>query len=320
MILMREADPIRAAEVADQALAAIGDSEPAARFDALRVRWHAAYWRGHLADAEKYLREQMEAARAAGRKDLESVALLTRAETYTAMLDLDEAEAKLERARQLAEESGTIAPRARVLSVWSKLYLVRGHLEQAETAIQEAKRLFSEAGAVWAVARALNVGGWVAWESGDLETGEKRFRESIRLLKPLGDRAHLCESQRGLAELLLERGRVEEAERFAYDARETVGPLDVTSRATTAGSLAMVRAAQGRPAEAEELFLEGFDTLAGTEFRYIEYELLGNYAQFLRDGGRDDEAAVLEGRREALLSARRARRESPDVTPRPATR
>ena len=90
-----------------------------------------------------------------------------------------------------------------------------GHLEQAETAIQEAQRLFSEAGAVWAVARALNLGGWVAWESGDLEKGEKRFRESIRLLKPLGDRAHLCESQRGLAELLLQRGRVEEAERFA---------------------------------------------------------------------------------------------------------
>ena len=35
----------------------------------------------------------MEVARAAGRKDLESVALLTRAETYSAMLELDEAEA-----------------------------------------------------------------------------------------------------------------------------------------------------------------------------------------------------------------------------------
>ena len=114
---------------------------------------------------------------------------------------------------------------------------------------------------------------WVAWESGDIEKGEKRFRESIRLLKPIGDRATLCESQRGLAELLLKRGRVEEAERFALEARETVGPLDITSRATTAGSLAMVRAAQGRDDEAEELFREGIDALADTEFGVIEYEV-----------------------------------------------
>jgi class 3 adenylate cyclase/tetratricopeptide (TPR) repeat protein len=295
MILMREADPLRAGQVADEAIAAIGDSEPAAQFDALRVRWHAAYWMGHLGDAETYLRKQMEVARAAGRKDLESVALLTRAETYSAMLDLDEAEEKL--------ESGTIAPRARVLLAWSKIYMARGHLEQAEAAIQEAQRLFSEAGAVWAVARALNMGAWVAWESGDLEKGEKRFRESIRLLKPLGDRATLCESQRGLAELLLQRGRVEEAERFAYDAREVVGPLDITSRATTAGSLALVRAAQGRHEDAEALFNEALETLAGTEFRYIEDELLKNYAQFLRDRDRDDEAAALDERREGLRNA-----------------
>jgi tetratricopeptide (TPR) repeat protein len=190
-----------------------------------------------------------------------------------------------------------------VLLAWSKIYMSRGHLEQAESAIQEAQRLLSEAGAVWAVARALNMGAWVAWESGDLEKGEKRFRESIRLLKPLGDRATLCESQRGLAELLLQRGRVEEAERFAYDARETVGPLDVTSRATTAGSLALVRAAQGRHDDAEALFNEALETLAGTEFRLIEDELLESFAQFLRDRDRDDEAAALDERREALRSA-----------------
>jgi class 3 adenylate cyclase/tetratricopeptide (TPR) repeat protein len=303
MVLMREADPLRAGVLADEALEAIGDSDPVARFDALRVRWHASYWRGHLADAEKYLSEQKELARAAGRKDLESVALLTRAETYSAMLDFDEAEEKLEQARELAEESGTIAPRGRVLLVWSKIYLARGHLEQAEAAAQEAQRLFSEAGAVWAVARALNMGAWVAWESGDLEKGEQRFQKSIRLLKPLGDRATLCESQRGLAELLIERGRIEEAERYAYAARETVGPLDVTSRATTAGSLAMVRAAQRRDDDAERLFNEALETLAGTEFRMIEDELLANFAQFLRERGRDDEAAALDERREELLNA-----------------
>src|SRR4029453_191189 len=116
---------------------------------------------------------------------------------------------------------------------------------------------------------------------------------------------------RGLAELLLERGRVEEAERFALEARETVGPLDVTSRATTAGSLAQVRAAQGRDEEAEALFREALATVAETDFRNIEHEVLGPYARFLRERERDDEAERLEGRLAALFPA--ARNSSPPI-------
>src|SRR5215510_10067062 len=245
MVLMREADPLRARALAEQALALI-ENDPPARFDALRVAWTASYWVGHVADSEHYVVEQLELARAAGRKDLESVAILTWADTYQARLDLETTRAKLEHSRDLAEESGAITARGRVSLAWTKIYLLQGELEQAEAAFAEAERLYSEAGAVWAVGRSLNMGAWVAWESGDVAKAEKRFRESIRLLKPIGDRAALCESQRGLAELLLVRGRIEEAERYALDARETVGPLDVTSLATTAGSLAQVRAAQGR--------------------------------------------------------------------------
>jgi len=295
MALMREADPVRAQELAEQALAIVGD-DPPARFDALRVAWTAAYWVGHVADAERYVVEQLELARAAGRKDLESVALLTWADTYLARLDMKTARAKLAEARDLAEESGAINSRGRVYLSWSKIYLLQGELEQAEEAFAEAERLFSEAGAVWAVARAFEKGAWVAWASGDVAKAEKRFRESIRLLKPIGDRATLCESQRGLAELLIARGRIEEAERFATEARETVGPLDVTSTATTASSLAQVRAAQGRDEEADALFREALGAVADTDFRNIEQEVLGPYSQFLRDRERGDEAERLEER------------------------
>ena len=231
------------------------------------------------------------------------MAVLTRADTFAARLDLERASEELERARDLAQESGSINALGRVFLTWSKVYLLQEELEQAEEAASESIRLFSEVGSVWAVARAYNMAAWIAWESGDIEKAEKRFRESIRLLKPIGDRATLCESQRGLAELLLKRGRVEEAERFALEARETVGPLDLTSRATTAGSLAMVRSAQGRYDEAEELFREGVDALADTEFGGIEYEVLEPYAQFLRDRGRDEEAERVEERLGELMPA-----------------
>jgi tetratricopeptide (TPR) repeat protein len=302
VVLMREADPVRGRELVEQALALI-DDDPPARFDALRIAWLTAYWVGKLGDAERYLTEQLELACAAGRKDLESIAVLTRADTFAARLDLETASAQLEQARDLAQESGSINALGRVFLAWTKIYLLQGELEQAQEASSEAIRLFSEAGAVWAIARALNMGAWASWESGDLEKGQKQFQESIRLLKPIGDRATLCESQRGLAELLLERGRVEEAERFALDARETVGPLDFTSSATTATALAKVRAAQGRHDEAEELFREALATVADTDFRAIEYEVLRPYAQFLRERGRDDEAERLEDRRDELLPA-----------------
>jgi hypothetical protein len=67
--------------------------------------------------------------------------------------------------------------------------------------------------------------------------------------------------------------------------------------------LGQVRAAQGRDEEAEELFREALATVADTDFRAIEHEVLEPYAQFLRDRGRDDEADRLDERRAELFPA-----------------
>jgi hypothetical protein len=64
-----------------------------------------------------------------------------------------------------------------------------------------------------------------------------------------------------------------------------------------------VRAAQGRDDEAEQLFESAVESVTGTDFREVVYEVLKPFAQFLRERGREEEAAVLEERREALLSA-----------------
>ncbi len=299
--LLREADCERAAELADQALAVVDPADLVARFDALQIRTNAAWWGADLTDADRYLKEQLDVARAAGRKDLEAIALRGQADAHRSKLELPEARALLTQALELAEESGAIASRGWIFLTWARIHLLEGNLEAAEGAAEEAKRLSSEAGAVWAVARALNLGAWAAWWSGDIEKGEKRFRESIRLLKPLGDRAALCESQRGLAELMLARGRIDEAERLALEARETVGPQDVTSIATTMSALGLVRAAQGRDDEAEELLRGAVDHVTGIDFVEVQYEVLKPLAQFLRERGRVDEAVPFEERREELF-------------------
>jgi class 3 adenylate cyclase/tetratricopeptide (TPR) repeat protein len=299
--LMRDADVARARDLVDQALDVLDPTDSASRFEALEARSWIGWWMGQLTEAEPYVHSALAAAQEVGRKDLEAGALDLLANTHRAKLELDEAETLLARARDLAEESGAVVGRGWVFLTWSRVYLLRGNLEQAEEASQEAVRLFSEAGAAWAAARAMNIGAWTAWGAGDVIKAEKRFRESIRTLKPLGDRAALCESQRGLAQLLVELGRIDEAERFALEARETVGPTDVTSLSTTSTALGIVRAAQGRDVEAEALLRDAVDIIAPTDFREAELEALRSLAQFLRSRDRDDEAARVEERCDELL-------------------
>ena len=299
--VMREGDVRAAEEMVDNALAVLEPDDHNGRYRALRAHATIAWMRGDLAKEEQVMLEALELARASGHKGFESEAADELASVYLARLELDRAEPLIEQAILLAEESGSAEARGRALRFAGQLYLYRRELDDAEAALEAAREHLAEAGAAWMLGRTLNFAAWTARHKGELDKAERLFRESIRILAPLEDRATLCETQRSLAELLLVQGRVDEAERFALAARETVGPHDVTSLATTTMSLGLVRAAQGRDEEAEELLRQAYDTLAETEHRKHQCELLQALVQFLRDRGRDEEAAELDARREGVL-------------------
>jgi tetratricopeptide (TPR) repeat protein len=217
-----------------------------------------------------------------------------------AQLRMDEAEQYVSRSLALADESGGIVARGLALRFCGELNLEKGELDEAETSLEQSRTLLAEAGAAWSLARTLEHLGWVNWRKGDAGAAERHFRDAIRILKPIEDRAALCEVQRGLAQLLLERGKIEEAERLALEARETVGPHDVASVGTTTMALGLVRAAQRRDAEAEDLLSGAIALLAETDFRKTELEAVEAFVRFLRDRGRDEEAATYERRLDAL--------------------
>jgi tetratricopeptide (TPR) repeat protein len=202
----------------------------------------------------------------------------------------------VDRALELAEESGSIVARASAAQSKGDLLRVRGQLEQAEGWLVKALDLYREAASSSGIAWSSRQLGRVAWETGRPEKAEKLLRESIRLLAPMQERGTLCESQRLLAQLLLEEGRVDEAEKYALAARETVSAEDITSRATTRVALAQVRAAQGRDEEAEALFGEAVEILRGTEHSRVLLDVLPPYAEFLRAREREAEAVELEAR------------------------
>ena len=83
---------------------------------------------------------------------------------------------------------------------------------------------------------------------------------------------------------------------------------DMMSRSNVRMVLGLVRAAQGRDEEAELLLREALAVLAETDFRNSEPEPLTALARFLRERGRDEEAAELEDRLAALLQPESAAR------------
>ena len=305
-ILYRDADLPRARELGQRAVDAVGADEDIASYEALDLLSTIAWWEGDLTVAERLADEKLAIAERTERIDLQSSVLAELAAIHNVRLDDEPVEPLIGRALELAELSGSILARGWVLRERGEQHVNRKELEAAEEDLAAAHALFEEAGAAVHTAKTLNWLAHVACLKGDPRRAERFLRDAIRILKPLGDRGTLVETQRQLAEVLLDQGRIDEAERYALQARETVGPEDASSRATTRGALGLVRAAQGRDEEAERLLREGVEILEPTDFRRWEQRQRRLLAQFLRERGRDDEAdAVATPEEPAAESAAR---------------
>jgi class 3 adenylate cyclase/tetratricopeptide (TPR) repeat protein len=291
-----DGDLTRAIELSDAALEVVEPDDHEGRFGALDRRARSARWLGHLVEAERFEKQALEAARAAGRKDYEARAALQLAGIHISRMDDDKAEPLIDRALALADESGSIVARAGAAQSKGNLHRVRGQYEEAVGWMTKALDLFREAGLVSEIAWSMRMLGQIAWTTGNAEKAEKLLRESIRLLAPMQERGTLCEAQRLLAQLLLEQGRLDEAEKYALASRETVSADDFASRATTRVALAQVRAAQRRTEEAQTLFDEAIDILTGTEHARVLLDVVPPYAEFLRALDREEDAAALEAR------------------------
>jgi len=306
--LNRGADVDEANRLAALVLEAADANDYEPRFDALHVLNTGAWWRGRLNDAERYARDQLALAQEAGRGDFESRAAVDLARVHTARREYDLAAPLFARALELAEQSASIVARAQALASAGDFAIYREDYDEAQRQLEEARPLYEEAGVASSLGRVLYRLAVVAWYQGDLDGAERLSRDSIRTLAPLEDRGTLCEAQRWLAEVLLAKGKVDEAERYAEAALDTVGPQDMSSRASTRSTLARVRNAQGRSADAEKLLREAVDIIDETEYCAFGTETLQTLAQLLRDGGREDEAETFERRLEGGRAASSAAR------------
>jgi class 3 adenylate cyclase/tetratricopeptide (TPR) repeat protein len=294
VIAFRDSDATRSRELVEQGLASLEPDDVIGRLDGLRQLSTLAKWVGDRKGSRRFAHQALEAAETTGRHDLVAWAANGLAASYLAEHDIDRAEELANKARRLAEKSGAIVARAQALHILGHVAELRGDAEDAVELYERAIALFAEAGAALDHARNLNFLGELVMTMGNPERGERLTREAIAMLKPLGDRGYLCESQRILAEALVRQGKIDEGERYALEAIETVGPQDVMSLATTRMALGVVRAAQGRDEEAEELLREAVQRAVDVAPSFVQLLAVDRLAEFLRTRGRDDEAAGLE--------------------------
>jgi class 3 adenylate cyclase/tetratricopeptide (TPR) repeat protein len=295
-VLNQRADAMAARELAEQAVGVLVEEPPDIRFEAFRAAAAVATWLGDAAAFERWAKLALEAARAAERKDQEAAITISLAQAYILRLELDEAEPLVERVGELASESGSVVGRAEAFVARGSLENWRGNELEAEAAYVAARDLYRDIGNTAAEAGATMMIGRLAAILGDLPRAEKLLADAVRTMKGLNDRAKLCEAQRSLAEVYVHLGRLEEAERLALEARESVGPEDRLSLSTTRVSLAAVRSAQGRDDEAEHLLREAVDELERHQIRAIERWALRRLVDFYRERGRDDDAVGYEAR------------------------
>src|SRR5205823_2567863 len=212
--------------------------------------------------------------------------------------DVDEANRLAALALDVAD-GNDYEPRFDALHVLNTGAWWRGRLTDSERYARDQLALAQEAGREDLEARAAVDLAGVHTAREEYDLAAPLFARALQLTE---DRGTLCEAQRRLAEVLLEKGKVDEAERYAEAALDTVGPQDMSSRASTRSTLARVRSAQGRFDDAEKLLREAVDIIDETEYCAFGSDTLRTLAQLLRDRGREAEAQAVERRLEGATA------------------
>jgi class 3 adenylate cyclase/tetratricopeptide (TPR) repeat protein len=266
--LVVDSDVARATRLADQALEVLPEDELVGLHDARSVLSAIAWWLGDAEASRRHAEATVEIARAMHRRDLESLALAKLARLSTVDEELDDARELTQRALALADESGSREAYGFARAVEGGC-AEAGDLDAAESAYRDAIAAFDEIGAQGRAGWAQTMLASVRLQRGDVGAAEKLIRAAVSRLRAAKESAFLVEAERQLAETLVRAGNLSEAEQVAVHARRTVGQEDVWSRASTLHALGLVRAAQGRTAEAESLLQESLSIVEPTMYRIL---------------------------------------------------
>ena len=291
LALHSEGDVSRAHDLADEALVILPTDELAGLYDAHALITTIFWWLGNGDGATRHAEEMIELAHRAGRPELESLARTQLSAIAGVRGDTAGAVALLEEAEALAETSGSREAMGQALAVLGRR-LLESDLGDAERYLRQALEIFEEIGAAGRYGWTLSNLAFGYKERGDLPSAEKTFREAVSRLRKTHEQGFLVEAERGLAEVLVEQGKIDEADRVITEAEGRVGREDVWTRASLLHARGLVLAAQGRVDEAETAFVTALEIIEPTMYEILTREIRGSLASLQEGTGTGDMAST----------------------------
>ena len=272
LALHSEGNVERAHDLADEALAILPEGELAGLYDAHALITMIFWWLGDGDGAMRHAEAMLDLAHEAGRPELESLARTQLSAIAGVRGDVAGAIEFLEEAESLAESSGSREAMGYALAVHGRRF-GESESDEAEDYLRRALEIFGEIGAAGRYGWTLSNLASVYYQRGDLRLAEKSFREAVRRLRQTHEQGFLVEAERGLAEVLVQQGKVDEADRLVADAERRVGRDDVWTRASLLHARGLVLAAQGRTEEAESSFRQALEIIEPTMYAILTREI-----------------------------------------------
>jgi tetratricopeptide (TPR) repeat protein len=272
LALHADGDVARAHDLADDALAILPDDELAGLYDAHALITTIFWWLGNGEGATRHAEAMLELAHKAARPELESLAKTQLSAIAGVRGDVAGALVLLEQAESLAETSGSHEAMGYALAVHGRRF-GEAESDDAERYLRRALEIFDEIGAAGRHGWTLSNLASVYRQRGEIPLAEKTFREAVRRLRGTHEQGYLAEAERGLAEVLVVQGKVDEADRLITEAERRVGRGDVWTRASLLHARGLVLAAQDRVDDAEASFLAALEIIEPTMYAILTREV-----------------------------------------------
>jgi class 3 adenylate cyclase/tetratricopeptide (TPR) repeat protein len=265
-------DVSRAHDLADEALAILPSDELVGLYDAHALITTIFWWLGDGDGATRHAEEMIDLAHRAGLPELESLARTQLSAIAGVRGDAANAVALLEEAESLAEKSGSREAMGYALAVRGRRF-EEAELAEAERYLRQALEIFDEIGAAGRYGWTLSNLALIYKQRGDLPAAEKTFREAVSRLRRTHEQGFLVEAERGLAEVFVELGKIDDADRLITEAERRVGRGDVWTRASLLHARGLVLAAQGHPDNAEASFVAALEIIEPTMYGILTQEI-----------------------------------------------
>ena len=262
-----------------------------------------SWWaRGHWDEMREPLSRSVEHARLAGNRSMEY-------ETLNFVLAaLAYGSTPASEGMRLSREVLENASRSRELQGSATRFLgwftlLEGRLEEARELLEQARTIFTELGNKLLLAILAFSTGPLEIACGDAIAAEREYRAGLAGILQIGDRGRVTNLAAGLANALIDQGRIDDAEQYVDLAREAVIADDVSGQAVWRIAAARVVARRGSTDEAVELAEEATTMLADSEELMTLSPSLVHQAEVLELAGRKTEAVA--ALHEAIAAAER---------------